>query len=97
MRHFLITTLVLASVAFSTVAASAATVEVDAYISKGISRKAIDAAVALIIAWGYRCDSVSTMRHFFTGGGYVVICNHYAYEYEIEDRGGNWVVCYDEC
>ena len=52
----------------------------------------------MIRLYGYSCDSISSARRFFMGRrGFVVKCNHFNYSYEIEDRGGNWVVCYDVC
>lgn len=97
MRNLLVSTLILASVMFGAAVGNAASVENEAVIQKGISREMIDVTVELINFFGYRCDSVSAMRMFFSGRGFVVKCNRFAYSYEVEDRGGNWVVCYDEC
>ncbi len=93
----MLSALILAFVALGTAAGNAATVENDAVVGDGINQEAIDAAVALILLNGYKCDSVSAIRKFFIGRGFVVKCNRYAYTYEIEDRGGNWVVCWEEC
>ena len=48
--------------------------------------------VVMIRARGWRCDSISAARTFFWGRGFDVKCNGYAYHYQIEDRGGRWVV-----
>ena len=40
---------------------------------------------------GWRCDSISVAQKFIFSRGFTVICNDYAYEYEIRDRGGQWV------
>lgn len=52
----------------------------------------IDPGVTMIRAYGYRCDSVSAMRPFVFSRGFTVVCNNYRYEYDLSDRGGNWVV-----
>ncbi len=51
-----------------------------------------DDASMLIRRSRYRCDSVSSIRSWLTGGGFTVFCNGFRYEYEIEDRGGRWTV-----
>ena len=72
--------------------------EKGAYIDARIKNKNkfILAAVSMIRARGYRCDSVSAIRGWFTKPGYTVVCNSSRYEYELEDRGGNWVVSYSD-
>lgn len=52
----------------------------------------IDPGVGMIRARGWRCDSISVVRPFVWSRGFTIICNHYRYEYDFEDRGGNWVV-----
>lgn len=47
---------------------------------------------AMVKGNGYTCDSISAARNFFTGRGYVLTCNNYAYTYEIADKGGKWVL-----
>ncbi|HBN6175931.1 TPA: zinc ribbon domain-containing protein [Vibrio parahaemolyticus] len=48
--------------------------------------------VRLIQLTGYKCDSISTIREMVFTRGFEVVCNNFFYEYEIEDKGGNWVV-----
>jgi len=52
----------------------------------------IDPSVGMIRASGYRCDSISAMRPFVFSRGFTVVCNNFNYEYDISDKGGNWVV-----
>ena len=52
----------------------------------------IDPVVEAIRATGWRCDSISSVRPLILSRGYVFVCNSFRYEYEIKDRGGNWVV-----
>lgn len=52
----------------------------------------VDPAVAMIRANGWRCDSISAVRPFMLSRGFTVVCNGFRYEYDISDRGGNWVV-----
>jgi hypothetical protein len=67
-------------------------IETDAVINKDAPRGAIDPAVALIRAKGWRCDSVSAMIPFIMSRGFSITCNRFNYKYEIEGRGGNWEV-----
>lgn len=53
------------------------------------------AAANLVKAYGYRCDSISSFSSFIMGGGYKLNCNGFNYTYEIEDKGGRWVVTVD--
>ncbi len=63
----------------------------DMYNDAGV---AIDDAVELVRNAGYRCNSVSSLIPFvfspLTGG--TLKCEHYRYTYEIEDKGGRWIV-----
>ena len=63
----------------------------DMYKDAGV---AIDDAVELVRNAGYRCNSVSSLIPFvfspLTGG--TLKCENYRYTYEIEDKGGRWIV-----
>ncbi|ATI47245.1 TPA: hypothetical protein ACVU5S_003284 [Vibrio parahaemolyticus] len=48
--------------------------------------------VRLIQLTGYKCDSISAIREMMLSRGFTVVCNNFFYEYDIEDKGGNWVV-----
>ena len=52
-------------------------------------------AKTLIQAAGYRCDTVDKVNPFIVKRGYTVYCNGYSYSYELEDRGGRWVITPD--
>ena len=73
-------------------------IEKDAIISdtKNFPRSKLlqlaDPAAAMIRAMGWRCDSISSITPFIFSVGFTVVCNHFRYEYELKDRGGNWVV-----
>ena len=41
---------------------------------------------------GWKCDTVSAFSPFILSRGFTLNCNRYRYEYEIEDRGGNWEI-----
>lgn len=64
--------------------------EADANI--GTSRDHGYAAAKLVIAVGYTCTSISSIRYALTGGGYILSCNGYRYKYHIRDVGGRWKV-----
>ncbi|TCS64678.1 hypothetical protein [Varunaivibrio sulfuroxidans] len=66
--------------------------EKDAQIAT--SMQAVQEAVNLVRARGYRCDSVLIMSKMAFKRGYTLICNKTSYEYDIVDQGGNWVVQY---
>lgn len=55
----------------------------------------VDAAVDLIRANTFKCDSISAARQMVFSRGVVVVCNKYAYTYDLKDRGGHWVVTVD--
>ena len=71
-------------------AVSAVTIERDANI--GTSKEHAIVAAELINAFGYRCNSVSSIRGALRGGGHIVHCNNYRYQYHIVDIGGRWTV-----
>ena len=90
-----------AALAASTLAVSATLsyaqstpVEPDAVISDMLTTTQINALAQLIRAYGYSCNSISSARPFLWSFGFVVHCNQFRYGYEIEDRGGTWVVTY---
>ncbi|MDD9884768.1 MAG: hypothetical protein OXU62_09600 [Gammaproteobacteria bacterium] len=73
-----------------------APIEGGAFINYKVNKpKILNALVALVKLHGYRCDSISAARPFVFSRGFTLICNHFSYEYEIEDKGGNWVVTVD--
>lgn len=47
-------------------------------------------ASMLIRRAGYRCDTVSSISKWLFSVGFDVNCNDHRYQYEVEDRGGNW-------
>lgn len=47
---------------------------------------------ALIIAVGYKCDTVNFAMRSSWDGSYRVTCNDNRYVYEVKDVGGNWTV-----
>jgi hypothetical protein len=85
-------TILLVTLFFSTQAhAQSIPVEPDAIMSKNAPLAVIDPAVRIIRANGWRCDSVSSLVPFVMSRGFSIVCNHFSYKYELEDRGGNWV------
>lgn len=74
--------------------AHATPVERDAVISDQLKGKTelFDEMAKLVRAFGYKCDSISAARQMVFSRGFMLSCNTFAYEYEIEDKGGNWRV-----
>lgn len=50
------------------------------------------AAARLVRAEGYRCDSISGGRPFFTSYGFRLTCNEFRYTYDLEDKGRGWTI-----
>jgi hypothetical protein len=71
---------------------SSTPVEPGAQISKNITRAQTNAMADFIRLNGYRCDSISGAVNFLTSAGFRFVCNQNRYVYELEDRGGNWVI-----
>lgn len=72
-------------------------VEADAILGSKLSKlhnrqEVLDALASMIRLYGWRCDSISAARFLVFSRGYKIVCNRYAYEYLIKDRGGRWVV-----
>lgn len=65
-------------------------IEDDAIIEY-VSHHQVEAAVKLVRAKGYRCDSVSSLMPTLRGG-FTLKCNNWRYVYSIADRGGRYVV-----
>ncbi|EHR5761002.1 TPA: hypothetical protein N2903_001678 [Vibrio parahaemolyticus] len=63
-------------------------------LPKGVEEhpEVIPQMVRMIQLTGYKCDSISAIREMILSRGFTVVCNNFYYEYEIEDKGGNWVV-----
>ena len=87
----------LAAIALAPVPLQAAEpyIESDATLYEGVSRASAIAAAQYVQAWGYRCDSISSVIPFAFSPGLYIKCNRYRYSYEIEDKGGNWIVTLD--
>ena len=58
-------------------------------------QEVFDELAGLIRAKGWACDSLSAVHTLLLSRGFKVRCNHYAYQYRIEDRGGQWEVTLD--
>lgn len=69
-------------------------IERDAVINSKLrgETQALEEMVRLVRANGYRCDSISAARPMMFSRGFVLVCNGFAYEFEIEDKGGRWRV-----
>ena len=75
--------------------ASAVQVERDADIHHSLEGDSafLGAVVGMIRGYGYKCDTLSTVYPFLSGGGFRVGCNNWSIFYELEDQGNNrWLV-----
>ena len=70
-------------------------IEDVARVSNTITKPQLQAFVRVTRASGYRCDSISGATPFLIGYGFSLHCNGWRYSYEIEDKGGNWIVTVD--
>jgi hypothetical protein len=48
--------------------------------------------VHYVRASGYRCDSISALQQLASSNGFKLACDRLTHKYEIEDKGGHWVV-----
>ncbi len=60
-----------------------------------VTMEQVQAAQAIVKAYGYTCDTVDEMQPFVFGGGFTIHCNNWKYSYKLEDKGGRWVVTVD--
>jgi hypothetical protein len=51
-----------------------------------------DELAAIVRETGYRCSTISSATHWVFSEGFTLYCNNLRYEYDIADKGGNWVV-----
>lgn len=49
----------------------------------------------MIKLYGYKCDVVNFAMRSSWSGMIDVSCNNYRYSYDLEDKGGRWVVTID--
>ncbi|ELA8172820.1 zinc ribbon domain-containing protein [Vibrio alginolyticus] len=68
--------------------------ESEANVPEGIQEnpEAINQLIDIIGLYGYKCNTVSGIVEMAFTRGFSVWCNNHNYAYEIEDKGGNWVV-----
>ena len=79
------------AIALASTSAIAADVPYDGIVKQERKVKA-QAAATMVKIYGYRCDSISSFMPFILSAGYKISCNNYRYSYELEDKGGRWVV-----
>ena len=70
-------------------------IESGAEIYESVPRRAAIALAQLVQLYGWRCDSISAVTPFAFSHGFYVYCNNWRYSYEVEDRGGRWIVTVD--
>ena len=95
-RNLLLVVMVTAP-SLSAYAATVAPIEADAVMSDDLkgNDRLLNALVDMVRESTYRCDSVSAARPFLISPGYKLVCNRFRYSYEIEDKGGHWIVTVD--
>lgn len=60
-----------------------------------LTAKQVNAVKKMIQLYGYRCDSVNFAMRSNWSGVIDVTCNNGRYSYDLEDKGGRWVVTLD--
>lgn len=79
-----------------TLPASAKIRPIDGDMRHVTSIEGANAFADYVEAVGYRCDSITSfMPALFSSRKFTLKCNGYRYVYDIEDRGGRWVVTID--
>ena len=76
------------------VARQPVTIENDAYLTR-VSHKLAIILGEHVRRFGFVCDSISSINPFIMSEGFNVYCNNHRYSYDIENRGGNWIVTVD--
>lgn len=61
-------------------------------LGRGVTPAMRDAAKDLIVANGWRCDTVTTTERTISVTGLHMWCNDYRYHYVVKDVGGHWMV-----
>jgi hypothetical protein len=76
------------------VAEQTAPIEKDAVMFEETKewRSQTEKIVQFVRANNYSCDSVSASRPMLMSRGYVLVCNKFSYKYDVEDKGGHWIV-----
>ena len=66
-------------------------IEDDAAIYNGMKNNypLLESLANAVRLYGYTCDSISAAKPFIMSRGFTLVCNNFAYEYNIEDKGGN--------
>jgi hypothetical protein len=54
--------------------------------------KLLSGLVGVIRANSYPCDTVSALRQFEASNGFRLACDGFRHRYDIEDKGGRWIV-----
>jgi len=72
--------------------AHSVTIEPDASIYKDVTRDQAISLAKYINAHGYSCNSISAVVPFAIKHGWYVTCNGYNYRFEVEDKGGKFIV-----
>jgi hypothetical protein len=69
-------------------------IEADAAIDDDLRKNAklLNELVKFVRENDYRCDAVSAVRSFVRSRGFSLVCNRFGYRYEIEAKGGHWIV-----
>ena len=70
----------------------AQSIESDASIHKSVTRDQAINLAKYINAHGYSCRSISAVTPFAVKRGWHVMCNGYNYHFEVEDKGGKYIV-----
>jgi hypothetical protein len=75
-------------------AVSSVPIESDAVIDPRLKQDSdqMDELAHFVRASGYRCESISALRPMPPSHGYKLVCNRFAYRYEVEDKDGRWIV-----
>ncbi len=60
--------------------------------SKRVTDDIAIAVAVMVQSVGYKCDSISALNPMIFSLGYTLYCNYFRYGYEIEDKGGQWIV-----
>lgn len=68
------------------------TIEDDAEIHESVKMETAVLLAQYINEKGYSCRSISAVTPFAFKRGFSVMCNNWQYHFEVEDRGGKYII-----
>lgn len=82
-------------VVISTNATLSTPIETENFVREEIGSSAAKLLADVVKLYGYKCDSITSVRSLYFSNGFNIQCNYFRYSYDVEDKGGRWIVTVD--